>query len=163
MTGVYVCSLIVNEPQSIPADRAYHVVRFPFGSAESYDDHGMHQTAQPDGHTVTDWRRDDRSGLIWPAVDGWGELHALMYWGDGDYSEVRDRFVRDPLSLSTGYDSTCTEDHPPTPGGQYRAKSWGIFVHPGTPIGLLVTHTAPDPVDLTFAEFKLVIHPVEDA
>lgn len=157
---VEVCSLVVNEPQSIPADGAYHIVKFPFGTGESYDDAGMHQMARPDGYTISDWRRDDRSGLIWPTFDGWGELHALMYWDAGDYGETRDRFVRDPLNLpgSTGYNSTCTEDHPPTPGGQYRAKHWGIFVHPGTPLGLLVKHDASKAVNLAFAEFKLVIH-----
>jgi hypothetical protein len=86
-----------------------------------------------------------------------------MYWDAGGYSELRDRFVRDPLDLTTGYDSTCTEDHPPTPGGQYRAKTWGMFVHPGTPIGLLVKHDASKAVNLTFAEFKLAIHTVEEA
>jgi hypothetical protein len=153
------CSLICPEPQSIPADGAYHVVKFPFGTGESFDDYDMHQMTQPDGYAVTDWRHEDRSGLIWPSVDGWGSLNALMYWDGGDYSEIRSRFVRDPLSLTTaGYDSTCTEDSPPTPGGQYRAKHWEIFVHPGTPIGLLVKHDAPRAVNLAFAEFKLAIH-----
>jgi hypothetical protein len=155
---VTVCSLIVDEPQAIPNDGAYHVLRFPFGSDESYDTAEMHQMAQPDGYTVTDWSTDDRSGLIWPAVDGWGSLTGVIYWDSGDYTETRDRFVRDPFSLSTGYDSTATEDWPPTGGGQYRHKSHEMFVHPGTPVALLVRHNASAPVNITFAEFKLAIH-----
>jgi hypothetical protein len=157
-----VCSLIVTEPQSIPADGAYHVVKFPFGGGESFDDHGMHQMAQPDNYTISNWRTDERSGLIWPSAEGWATLHALMYWDAGGYSELRDRFVRDPLDIATGFDSTCTEDHPPTPGGQYRAKTWGMFAHPGTPVGLLVKHDASKPVTLAFAEFKLAIHTAEE-
>lgn len=153
-----VASLKTDIPQSIPGDGQYHVVRFPFGAAESYDAHNMHQATQPDGYVVTSWAQDDRSGLIWPAAAGWGDLYGLMYWEGADYTEVRSRFVRDPLSLAGGYDSTCTEDDNPTPGGQYRAKSWGVFVDPGTPLALLVRHNASQPVDLTLAEFKLAIH-----
>lgn len=154
---MFVCSLKVDEPQSIPADGEYHLVRFPFGSAEPYDLVNMHPASQPDSYEVTDWSTDDRSGLIWPIVPGWGTLHALAYWDEGDYTEVRSRFVRDPLNLSTGYDSTCTEDDVPTPGGQYRAKTWGMFVHSGTPLGFMVRHNGTSPVALTLAEFKLVI------
>lgn len=154
---VHVCSLILNEPQTIANDGGYHIVRFPFGSGESYDAHGMHQMSTP-GYQITDWRMDDRSGLIWPAVEGWGSLTAMVYWEAGGYSEVRDRFVRDPLNLSTGYDSTATEDHAPTPGGQYRHKSHELFVHPETPLGFLVRHTSSSPVRITHAQFKLAIH-----
>jgi hypothetical protein len=157
---ISVCSLIVEEPQSIPADGKYHLLRFPFGGGESSDEFGMHQMVQPDNYTITDWRTDDRSGLIWPSVGGWGSLTGVIYWAAGDYDELRDRFVRDPLSLpgSTSYDSTATEDFPPTPGGQFRHKCHEMFVHPGTPIGLLVKHDASASVDVTFAEFKLAIH-----
>lgn len=154
---VHVCSLILNEPQTIPADGDYHIVRFPFGSGESYDAHGMHQMSTP-GYQITDWRTDDRSGLIWPAVSGWGSLTAMVYWESGNYSEVRDRFVRDPLNLSTGYDSTATEDHAPTPGGQYRHKCHELFVNPETPLGFLVRHNASTPRRITHAQFKLAIH-----
>ncbi|PRY00715.1 hypothetical protein [Allonocardiopsis opalescens] len=158
--AVHVCSLILNEPQSVPGDGEYHIVRFPFGGGESYDAHGMHQAAQPDGHRIADWRADDRAGLIWPAVGGWGSLTAMAYWADGSYTEVRDRFVRDPLGLSTGYDSTATEDRAASPGGQYAHKSHEMFVRPGTPIGFLVRHNAAGALDLTHAQFKLAIHPV---
>jgi len=153
---VHVCSLIVNEPQTIPADGAYHIVRFPYGDAESYDAHGMHQTRQPDGGTSA--YPDERSGLIWPALDGWGSLTAMVFWASGDYTEVRDRFVRDPLDLSTGYDSTATEDHARTPGGQYRHKHHEMFVHPRTPVAFLVRHNGSAPVRITHAQFKLAIH-----
>lgn len=155
---VQVCSLIVDEPQHIPADGKYHLLHFPFGSSESSDDVDMHQMAQPDGYTIADWRTDDRSGLIWPSCEGWGSLTGVIFWDAGGYTELRDQFVRDPLNLSTGYNSTATQDHPPTPGGQYLHKSHELFVHPGTPIGLLVKHNASGPVDVTFAEFKLAIH-----
>lgn len=153
--SVRVCSLIAPGPQTIPAGPDYHLLRFPY-AGESYDAYGMHQPQQPDGGSST-WP-DERSGLIWPTLNGWGSLTALIFWEDGGYTEVRDRFVRDPLTLSTGFDSTATEDHPRTPGGQYRGKHHEMFVHPGTPIGLMVRHNAPSPVRVTFAEFKLAIH-----
>ncbi|MFC3998489.1 hypothetical protein ACFOVU_21370 [Nocardiopsis sediminis] len=152
--AVRVCSLIVDTPQTIPADGAYHLLRFPY-SGESADPHRMHQPGQPDG--ADSEFPDPRSGLIWPAVSGWGELKALVYWDEGDYTEVRDRFVRDPLSLSTGSDSTCTEDHQATTGGQYRGKAWGIFVEPETPLGVMVRHNGTSPATVSHAQFKLAI------
>lgn len=163
MTGVRVVSLKTDDPQLIPADGEYHVLRFPYtASAESYDAWGMHEPLQRDGYEVRDWARDDRSGLIWPVSPGWGTVHGLVYWDAGDYTEVRSRFVRDPLGLAGGYDSTCTEDHAPTPGGQYRAKTWGLFVQPGTPVALMVRHNASSARAVTLAECKLIIHPVEE-
>lgn len=156
--GPYVCSLIRTGPQEIPADRAYHVLRFPFGSAESYDAHGMHQVAQPDGYSVSAWDADDRSGLIWPAVSGWADLTANIHWEPGAYTELRDRFVRDPLGLAGAADSTGTDHRPPSPGMQCFTKRHSIWVHPGTPLGLLVYHSAPTPVRVTHAQFKLAIH-----
>jgi hypothetical protein len=157
--AVRVCSLILTETQTVPADEQYHVVRFRFGAAESSDAHHMHEAQQPDGVSTT--FAHDRAGLIWPSADGWGELKALMYWAPGGYSETRSRFVRDPLNLAGGADSTCTEDSPASPGAQFRAKAWGIFVHVGTPLALMVRHNAPSPVALTHAQFKLAIHEVQ--
>ncbi|MDH2425791.1 hypothetical protein [Sphaerisporangium sp. TRM90804] len=149
-----VCSLTVPDPQTIPpGGSAYVVVRFPFGVAESYDPFDMHPPVQPDGSTVS--FADPRSGLIWPAHHAWGRLDAMLHWDDGDYTEVRDRFVRDPLGMFGPPDSTCTQDHPATGGGQYLAKSWALFVHPGVPLGLAVRHNCSRPLRLTFAEFKL--------
>jgi hypothetical protein len=155
---VQVCSLIRREPQVIPAGEEYHVVRFRFAMGESADPHGMHEAEQPDGVSTT--FEHDRAGLIWPSMDGWGELKALMYWAPGAYSEVRSRFVRDPLDLADGPDATCTEDSPATPGAQFRAKSWGIFVRVDTPIGLMVRHNGASPIALTHAQLKLAIQDV---
>jgi hypothetical protein len=159
--SVYVCSLIrgVADPQTVPSG-GYHVLRFPFGGGESYDAHGMHQLEQPDGYIISPdaWRLDDRSGLIWPTVEGWAHLYALIYWEDGDYTELRDQYVRDPLGLSTGTDTTCTDHRPPSLGMQCFSKSHGVFVHPGTPVALRVSHNDGVPRKVTLAEFKMVIH-----
>ncbi|WP_157251135.1 hypothetical protein [Nonomuraea typhae] len=154
----HVCSLIARSPQLIPAGPNYTLLRFPYGSTtgESYDADGMHNPAQPDG--VTSAYPDLRSGLIWPAHDAWAQLYAMVQWEDGTYDEVRDRFTRDPLALFGPPDSTCTEDYAATPGGQYRSKSWGMFVHPGVPLGLMVRHNASTAVAVTLAEFKLAYH-----
>lgn len=155
--AVYVCSLLVDEPQVIPAGDEYQIVRFPYGGSESFDAHGMHQSAQPDGGQSS--YPDPRSGLIWPSQEGWGSLTALMYWESGDFTEVRDRFVRDPLNLAGGADSTATEDHAGTPGGEYRNKHHEIFVRPSTPLALLVRHNGSASARITHAQFKLAIHP----
>lgn len=157
---VFVCSLKSEMSQLIPADGAYHIVRFPFGAPESYDVHLMHQQVQPDGATVAEWGRDDRSGLIWPSTKGWGSLTAMLQWEDGDYTEVRDRFVRDPLGPAP--DATATVDHAPTPGGQFLHKCHELFVDPLVPLGLLVRHNASWARRITLAEFKLAIHPTEE-
>jgi len=147
-----VCSLISSGSQAI-APNVYTPLRFPFDS-ESADAFNLHDKVQPDtGETVT--VASPRAALIWPAHTAWATLNGLMYWEDDNYTELRTRFVRDPLNLTTGEDSTCTEDHAPTVGGQYIAKNWNMFVHPNTPVGLLVKHNATTPVAVTFAEFKL--------
>jgi hypothetical protein len=153
-----ICSLKVDTPQTIPNDGGYHVVRFPYPD-QSYEAWGMHTPVQPDGRTVTSWAKDDRSGLIWPSVAGWGVLTSLIYWEAGDYDELRDRFVRDPLG---DYDSTATEHRPPSPGIQCWHKTHELFVRPDIPLALLVAHDASSSKKLTLAEFKLVIHPVEE-
>ncbi|WP_353941601.1 hypothetical protein ABII15_08155 [Streptomyces sp. HUAS MG91] len=137
----------------------YHLVRFPYATAEeSYDPWNMHGPSAGGGSSKYP---DARSGLIWPSHDGWGTLSALVFWAASDRAtEYRARFVRDPLNLSTGYDSTATTDIAATGGGQYRSYTWQMFVHPGTPVGLKVaarrgdTHLA---VPLVLAEFKLAI------
>lgn len=156
--SVHVCSLILLEDQHVPAGSGYHIVRFPFGRGESYDEHGMHQMNQPDGYHITDWRADARSGLIWPAVEGWGHLTGIVYWADGSYSELRDRFERDPLNLSTGPDSTATDHRPRSPGIQAFTKAHQLFVHPGTPLSFRVAHDSDRAQTITHAQFKLAIH-----
>jgi hypothetical protein len=157
-TTVLICSLKVDTPQLVKPG-IYTTVRFPFGAAESSDTHRMHQTVQPDGHQVTDWQKEDRAGLIWPAADGWGVLTAMVQWEAGAYRELGDRFVRDPMDLSTGWDATATDERPPSPGRQRFTKSWGILVRQGTPVALQVCHDDRVPRRLLLAEFKLAIHP----
>ncbi|MFE6305044.1 hypothetical protein [Nocardiopsis sp. NPDC057823] len=155
--ATYVCSLIRDTPQLIPADGGYHIIRFPFGSSESYDAHTMHQVAQPDGYTIGAWDSDDRSGLIWPRVAGWATLTANIHWEAGGYSELRDRFVRDPLDLTTGADSTATDHRPPSPGMQCFTKHHEIFVHPGTPVAFLAGHNDSVARKVVHAQFKLAV------
>lgn len=150
---LYVCSLDVSPDQTIPADGQYHLLRFPYESYH-YDPWGMHSAAQPDGCQVTDWAGDDRSGLIWPAVSGWGTLTAEIQWASGNYTELRDRFVRDPLGTPNG---TNTEDRAPTGGMQFVHKTHSIFVAPGVPLGLEVKHNASTGVAVTYAQFKLAV------
>ncbi|MFU0240467.1 hypothetical protein ACKI1J_32600 [Streptomyces scabiei] len=165
-TGVTVCSLKRDTRQVIPPG-PYTILRFPFGAAESYDRWTMHQAAQPDGYTVTEWDTDPRSGLIWPARGGWGELHAMIQWESGDYEELRDQFVRDPLGLrprttvdtTEPVDTTATEHRPPSRGMQCWNKGHGMFVQPDTPLAVRVAHDASTPRAVVLAEFKLVIHP----
>ncbi|MEV0441798.1 hypothetical protein AB0I84_35150 [Streptomyces spectabilis] len=161
MTGVRIVSLKTELPQAIPGDGGYHVIRFPYAD-EPDDPWGMHPAEQPDGARVTTWTSDDRSGLIWPTTDGWGTLTALLFWEPAGYRELRDRFVRDPLNLATGYDSTATEHRPPSPGMQCFHKTHDMRVRVGTPIALLAAHDHDRAVRITLAEFKLAIHPVEE-
>ncbi|MFF5339592.1 hypothetical protein ACFY4H_02610 [Streptomyces althioticus] len=158
--GVQVCSLKRDTPQTIPAANSpYTVIRFPFGSAESSDAFAMHQVNQPDGYVITSWDTDPRSGLIWPSVAGWGTLHAMIQWEAGNYDELRDQFVRDPLGLTPDpNDTTATEHRPPSPGMQCWTKSWGIFVNPSVPLAVRATHDDSVARKIVLAEFKLVIH-----
>lgn len=162
--GVQVCSLKVDVPQLIPPGTTYRIVRFPFGAAEPSDRFGMHQAVQPDGYVVTDYATDDRSGLIWPSKSGWGHLYALLQWeaasATGGYTELRDQYVRDPLSLGspTPNDTTATDHRAPSIGQNFFTKSHGIFVNPDTPVAVRVTHNDTNPRLLNIAEFKLVIH-----
>lgn len=157
----YVCSLKVDTPQLIKPG-AYTTVRFPFGALESSDTHRMHQVVQPDGYQVANWNLADRAGLIWPAVDGWGVLTAMVQWEPGGYREVGARFVRDPLDLSTGWDATATDERPPSPGRQRATHMHQMFVHPETPVALQVCHDDAVARKLLLAEFKLAIHPVDE-
>lgn len=156
--SVYVCSLIAGEPQSIPAG-GYHIVRFPF-DGESYDGHGMHNALQPDPYTMGSWSLDDRSGLIWPSISGWGVLTANVHWEAGGYTELRDRFVRNPLGEAP--DSTATDHRSPSPGMQCFTKTHQLFVHPDVPLAFLVSHNDSVPRRITHAQFKLAIHPTEE-
>lgn len=157
--AVQVVSLIrsTSQPQTIPADGEYHVIRFPYDT-ESYDTYGMHEAVQPDGYQVVDWQTDDRSGLIWPSKDGWGHLTAVIQWEAGDYTELRDQFVRDPLGLTADpVDATGTDHRPPSPGIQCFTKHHEIVVHPDVPIALRVAHNATAAKNIILAELKVAI------
>ncbi|MGA4847915.1 hypothetical protein ACOBQB_17305 [Streptomyces sp. G5(2025)] len=165
--SVAICSLkwdaAQDEPQRIRYDSdGYHLVRFPYGAdEESYDPWHMHDPAK--GGTGPARFPSPRSGLIWPSHDGWGVLSALVFWKpDGDPTEYRARFVRDPLGLATGYDSTGTTDSAPTRGSQFRSYVWQMFVHPEIPVGLKISARGVGDVrlatPLTHAQFKLAIH-----
>ncbi|WP_236700312.1 hypothetical protein [Allosalinactinospora lopnorensis] len=81
----------------------------------------------------------------------------MIHWEEGDYTEVRDQYARDPLDLADGIDTTCTEDHAANPGGQFLAKNHEIFVSPGTPLGLRVRHNGEGEARVVHAQFKLAI------
>ncbi|APY89111.1 hypothetical protein DCW30_21195 [Streptomyces alfalfae] len=149
--------------QSVTYDSdGYHLVRFPYGAGEeNYDPWRMHDPAKGGGSSAA--FPHPRSGLIWPSHDGWGVLSALVFWEpDSGPTEYRTRFVRDPLGLSTGYDSTATTDSAPTRGSQFRSYVWQMFVHPNTPVGLKISARGVGDVrkktPITHAQFKLAIH-----
>ncbi|EST32185.1 hypothetical protein N566_20200 [Streptomycetaceae bacterium MP113-05] len=154
--AVLVCSLYVHGDGRPIDPGGYRLVRFPYGGEESYDRHGMHEGRQPDG--ARSEYPDERSGLIWPAADGWGDLVANIHWEAGGYTELRDRFVRDPLGLGRHPDSTGTDHRPPSPGMQCFTKVHSVFVHRDTPLGLKVAHNDDVPRRLIHAQFKLAIH-----
>lgn len=155
------CSLIRKTYQIIPPG-VYTLVRFPFGSAESFDNKGMHNVAQPDGYQITSWDTDPRSGLIWPNKRGLGTIHATMQWESGNYTEVRHQLVRDPLDLSTGEDTTGTEHLTPGPGMQCFNYCWEIITNPWTPLGYRVAHNASTSKKLTLSQFKLSIEDLDE-
>ncbi|MEV5981545.1 hypothetical protein [Streptomyces sp. NPDC052114] len=165
--SVAICSLLWDAarhgPQRVTYDSdGYHLVRFPYGAdQESYDPWHMHDPAK--GGTNPSGFPDARSGLIWPSHEGWGVLSALVFWDSAPRpTEYRARFVRDPLGLSTGYDSTATTDSAATRGGQFRSYVWQMFVHPSTPVALKTTARgvgdARLATPLTHAQFKLAVH-----
>lgn len=165
--SVAICSLLWDAArhgkQSVKYDSdGYHLLRFPYGTDdESYDVWHMHDPGK--GATKPSKFPDARSGLIWPSHEGWGVLSAMVFWEpDARVREVRARYVRDPLNLAAGYDSTATNDSAPTGGGQYRTYLWQMFVHPDTPLGVKVSARGAGDVKLTtplmHAQFKLAIH-----
>lgn len=156
--AVYYCSLGCTPDQVIPPN-VYTLVRFPYDSVEEFGDiHGMHEPTHPDEYSVTDWSTDDRSALVWPAVRGLGILHVTTHWESGNYNEIRDQFIRDPLNLNKGPDTTGTQHYAPSPGMQFFTKSWQLVVEPETPIGYMVYHNATTARKLVYVNLKLSIH-----
>lgn len=161
--GLYYCSLIYkaarDADQLIPS-KEWTIVRFPFGAAESWDGHRMHQVLQPDGAETS--YGHERSGLIWPHISGAALLAGKANWDDGDYSQILARFIRDPLGLGDGKvnDWTATTGDPPTPGGEHETYAWPLLVSPGTPVAFQVWHSASGPIRLTQGQFKIMIWPL---
>lgn len=157
---LYVCGLLYNETdpaamQAIPDDGGYHVIRFGYADAaseEQTDGWGMHAPDNhPDGHVVTDWRTDPYSGMVYPAVDGYGELYAMIQWKGADFRS-RDRFCRDPFGAP---DTTNTEDRT----HRFNSKAHKVYVRPGTGLSVQVRNMSGSTQGITHAQFKLYITP----
>ena len=154
----HVCSLKFDAdrdggPLSVAPGDGYHLVPFPYGSAENHDTDNMHAEKR-DGKTHP-FPADPASALIHPAHEAWGRLYAMIQWevASGDEAtELRDQFARDPLGK---VDTTCTEHRRASPGMQCFAKAWAIFVTPSVPLGLRVAHNAGGSLRVVLAEFKL--------
>lgn len=153
--SVYFTSLgfkpAAGQEQIIPSG-VYTPVRFPYGVQENADPWDMHSRIQAGGRIVT--YADPESGLIRPAVGGWGCLEFNVIWMDGDYTEIRDVFVRDPLGVpdETGYDHRGR-----TPGENCFTKTHWLAVRPGVPLGVQVAHDGVSPAKVRMAQFKLTI------
>ncbi|MFF7966771.1 hypothetical protein ACFZC3_15565 [Streptomyces sp. NPDC007903] len=153
---VYVASLSATPDQVIPPNTDT-LLLFPF-EEDQLDQWSMHDPQQPDGSTVTS--SSQRAGLIWPSCEGWGHLTAEFEWEPGGYTEIRDFFMRDPLSLTADpMNDTARDDRVPGGGNQWFTKHHEISVHPGTPIGVMVRHNDKVPRRVLYAQFKLAIHP----
>src|SRR3546814_11220891 len=101
----------------------------------------MHERAQPDGFDITGWDSDDCSGLIWPKVYGWATITGMIYWSDGSASKHYDTISRDPLGFTDSPDdTTATEHRTAITGVSPYHKTHEMFVQPGTPIAIKVTH-----------------------
>lgn len=172
MSGVHVVSLIFLEDQEIPP-WTWTTVRFPF-EGESGDPWNMHRADDPAYATmpgafagsttpvtgpVTDWHKDERSGLIWPSKRGWASITAEFAWRDGTYTEIRDQFVRDPLRVPN---ATGLEHRPRSIGVQYFSKHHEFAVKPETPVAVQVYHNQSTPLVLADGQFKMAIHDVEE-
>jgi len=155
--SVLFCSLQASPDQVIPP-RVWTLLKFPYDS-ESDDRWSMHQPAQPDGTTAV--FPNDESGLIRPAMEGLGHLTACIQWeaasSSGGYNELRDQFVRDPLGSP---DYTAVDHRVPSGGLQFFTKHHEIVVRPNVPVGLLVYHNDRVSRKVTYAQFKLSIHPL---
>ena len=154
--SLYVCSLGFKPPagqeQVIPPGGGYTLLRLPFGTQENADPWDMHSRAR-DGRAIA--YADPDSGLIHPAVAGWGTLELNIIWLDGDYTELRDVFVRDPLGAAP--DPTAYAHRARTPGENCFDKVHGLLVRPGVPLGVQVAHDGPSAAKVRMIQFKLAI------
>lgn len=148
--ALYVCSLgfkpATGQEQVIPSG-GYTLLRFPYGAQENIDPWDMHPSNAP--------YPAPESGLIHPAVAGWGTLELNIIWLDGNYTELRDVFVRDPLGIP---DQTAYAHRPRTAGEQCFDKVHGLNVRPGTPLGVMVAHDGAGSAKVRMIQFKLTIN-----
>lgn len=144
--------------QSVPPDE-YYLVRFPYGGKESSDRENMHALVDSAGaeHPYP----DAASGLIRPKHDSTadrplvGHLWATCQWDDGDFTELRGQFSRDPLGAN---DTTGTQHQRATPGIQCFTYNIPIEINSKTPLGFRVSHNASRSRKIVHAKFKLVYY-----
>lgn len=99
----------------------------------------------------------DRYTII-PSREGVGLLELNIVWEEGDYSELRDVFVRDPFKVTKDPDNRTAYDHrPPSPGVQCFTKQHTLLVHPNVALGVYVYHDDVVPRSVTMAQLKLTI------
>ncbi|QZE11747.1 hypothetical protein SEA_KARP_179 [Streptomyces phage Karp] len=149
----YVCSLKVDEdsPQVIPKN-TWTIVGFPYtATSESSDEWDMHKAPVP----LTNWKTDLKSGLITPNAPGWGILAGMVQFADGgDATEFRTQFIRDPYGVA---DTTATIHWATSVGGDYFATNWPFYLRPEQSVALRVYHNASTALELTTAEFKVLL------
>lgn len=142
--SVYFCSLgfkaADGQEQIIPPG-PYSTIQF--GADENFDPWDMHKP-------------DSDGGLIWPAINGIGCLEANIIWVPGDYTELRDVFVRDPFGTP---DETAYDHRPATKGEQAFTKTHWLVVRTDVPLALQVGHDATGDARVRMAQFKLTIFP----
>ena len=145
----YVCSLKVSEPQVIES-KTWTVVKFPYlNENESSDEYRMHEP--PAG--LINWKTDARSGIITPVAPGWGVAAGMVQFADGgDADEFRTQFMRTP-----GNDTTATQHVRDTVGGDFYNTMWPMYFKPDFGLVLRVYHNASTALNLTTAEFKILI------
>jgi len=154
--SLYICSLANNNRRTIPP-RKWVTVPFPYTTPPtSYDAWEMHRPSQPGG--VVSTYPDRYSALIHPQADGWGTLEGHVEFEEGDYTEIRTRFVRDPYGDGEkSNDTTNTEHHAPSPGMQFFTVLHKLFVHPGVPVAFMVYVGGDEGAVLTYSQLKLEV------
>jgi hypothetical protein len=150
----YVCSLKADEasPQVIQKN-TWTVVGFPYTlTSESSDEWDMRKVPSP----LTNWKTDSKSGLITPTAPGWGILAGMVQFGDaGDATEFRTQFIRDPLGEEPN--TTATTHWATSVGGDFFVTAWPFYLRPEQPVALRVHHNASTSLELSLAEFKVLI------
>lgn len=153
------CSLgfkpLAGQEQSIPATGAYTTLQFPYGAQENDDPWDMHSPNQGSSFVAYP---DPKAGLIYPAVAGLGCLELNIIWMDGNYTELRDVFVRDPFGTP---DQTAYDHRARTPGENCFTKQHWLLVHPSTPLCVQVAHDGTTAAKVRMAQLKLTIFDVD--